>query len=440
MTQLSTLTTVEYAKRRKALLQQLPQGAVVVIQCAPVQIRNGDVEQDYRQDSSFYYLSGMVEPQTTLVLVNGVDGLYSCIFCRGKDKLQEIWHGRRLGVTAAPSTLMVDQAYPSESLEEELVELLNGASQVIYGFGRGDTGELVQRTLSKIRGLTRQGKICPTQLVDLDPLVDAMRLFKSAAETNQMTLASNISVAAHKRAMSVCKVGMNEYQLAAEIHYQFSIQGSQRVAYGSIVAGGENACILHYTNNDQTLQDGDLVLIDAGCELDHYAADITRTFPVNGRFSESQRIIYEIVLAAHQAALACIKPGAVFTDMQDAAVKVITQGLIDIGVLTGALDKNIKDQTFRKYYMHNIGHWLGMDVHDVGAYKIGGESRPLMAGMVTTVEPGIYIDPDDADIDPQWRGIGVRIEDNILVTGNGYRNLTADLPVTVADIETMMAS
>jgi Xaa-Pro aminopeptidase len=232
---------------------------------------------------------------------------------------------------------------------------------------------------------------------------------------------------------------MNEYQLAAELHHQFAMQGSPRVAYGSIVAGGENACILHYTNNDQVLQDGDLVLIDAGCELDQYASDITRTFPVNGRFSDPQKTIYELVLAAHQATLACIKPGAVFTDMQDAAVKVITQGLIDIGLLTGELDKNIEDKTFRKFYMHNIGHWLGMDVHDVGAYKLEGESRPLLAGMVTTVEPGLYIDPDDMEIPPQWRGIGVRIEDNILVTDKGYRNLTAYLPVSVADIESLMA-
>jgi Xaa-Pro aminopeptidase len=436
---MTKLATIEYKNRRQALLQQLPQGAVVVIQCAPVHIRNGDVEQDYRQDSSFYYLSGMAEPQTTLVLSNGIDGPCSSIFCRTKDKLQEIWHGRRLGVDAAPDALMMDQAYTSESLAEKLIELLDGASQVVYGFSRGDTSALIQSSLSTLRGLTRQGKKCPIQLVDLDPMVDAMRLLKSAAEVDQMALAGDISVAAHKRAMKVCKAGMSEYQLAAEVHHQFSIQGSQRVAYGSIVAGGENACILHYTNNDQVLQDGDLVLIDAGCELEHYAADITRTFPVNGRFSESQKTIYEIVLAAHQAALACIKPGAVVTDMQEAAVKVITQGLIDIGLLTGELDQNIKDQTYRKFYMHNIGHWLGMDVHDVGIYKLDGESRPLIPGMVTTVEPGIYIDPDDADIAARWRGIGVRIEDDILVTESGYRNLTAHLPVTVADIETLMA-
>ena len=436
---MTKLATIEYKNRRQALMQQLPPGAVVVIQCAPVYIRNGDVEHDYRQDSSFYYLSGMVEPQTTLVLSNGTDGSCSSIFCRTKDKLQEIWHGRRLGVDAAPSALMIDQAYTSDILTEKLIELLDGASQVVYGFSREDTSAVVQRTLSTLRGLTRQGKVCPTQLVDLDPIVDTMRLFKSAAEVDQMVLANDISVAAHKRAMSVCKVGMNEFELAAEVHHQFSIQGSQRVAYGSIVAGGKNACILHYTNIDQVLQDGDLVLIDAGCELDHYAADITRTFPVNGRFSDPQKTIYEIVLAAHQAALACIRPGAVFTDMQDAAVKVITQGLIDIGLLTGELDKNIDDQTYRKYYMHNIGHWLGMDVHDVGIYKLNGESRPLIAGMVTTVEPGIYIDPDDVDIAVQWRGIGVRIEDNILVTEDGYHNLTANLPVTVADIETLMA-
>ena len=436
---MTKLATIEYTNRRQALMQQLPQGAVAVIQCAPVHIRNGDVEHDYRQDSSFYYLSGMVESNTTLVLVNGVDGPSSSIFCLSKDKLQEIWHGRRLGVDAAPHALMMDKAYTSESLGEKLIELLDGATQVVYGFSRGDTGEIVQQSLSKLRSLTRQGKICPPQIVDLDPLVDAMRLLKSTAEIDLMSLANDISVTAHKHAMSVCKVGMNEYQLAAEVHHQFSMQGSQRLAYGSIVAGGENACILHYTNNDQVLQDGDLVLIDAGCELDHYAADITRTFPVNGRFSESQKTIYELVLAAHQAALACIKPGAVFTDMQHAAVEVITQGLIDIGLLTGELDKNIEDQSYRKFYMHNIGHWLGMDVHDVGIYKLDGESRPLIPGMITTVEPGIYIDPDDTDIPSQWRGIGVRIEDNILVTEHGYRNLTEYLPVTVADIETLMA-
>ncbi|HAW18408.1 Xaa-Pro aminopeptidase [Oceanospirillaceae bacterium] len=437
---MTKLATTEYNNRRHALLKKLPQGAVVIVQCAPVHIRNGDVEHDYRQDSSFYYLAGMVESNATLVLVNGVNGPSTTIFCASKNKLQEIWHGRRLGVDAAPDVLMIDQAYSNESLADKLIDLLDDASQVVYSFSRADTGELVQQSLSMLRRLARQGKICPTQLADLDPLVNAMRLFKSEAEVAQMTAACAISVTAHKRAMSVCKVGMHEYQLAAELHHQFTTQGSQRLAYGSIVAGGENACILHYTNNDQVLQDGDLVLIDAGCELDHYASDITRTFPVNGRFSEAQKTIYELVLAAHEAALACIKPGAVYTDMQDAAVKVITQGLIEIGLLTGELEQNIEQQTFRKFYMHNIGHWLGMDVHDVGVYKLDGASRPLIAGMVTTVEPGIYIDPEDLDIAPQWRGIGVRIEDNILVTDHGYRNLTANLPVSVADIETIMAS
>ena len=437
---MTKLATTEYNNRRHALLKKLPQGAVVIVQCAPVHIRNGDVEHDYRQDSSFYYLAGMVESNATLVLVNGVNGPSTTIFCASKNKLQEIWHGRRLGVDAAPDVLMIDQAYSNESLADKLIDLLDDASQVVYSFSRADTGELVQQSLSMLRRLARQGKICPTQLADLDPLVNAMRLFKSEAEVAQMTAACAISVTAHKRAMSVCKVGIHEYQLAAELHHQFTTQGSQRLAYGSIVAGGENACILHYTNNDQVLQDGDLVLIDAGCELDHYASDITRTFPVNGRFSEAQKTIYELVLAAHEAALACIKPGAVYTDMQDAAVKVITQGLIEIGLLTGELEQNIEQQTFRKFYMHNIGHWLGMDVHDVGVYKLDGASRPLIAGMVTTVEPGIYIDPEDLDIAPQWRGIGVRIEDNILVTDHGYRNLTANLPVSVADIETIMAS
>ncbi len=433
------LPNAEYAQRRQQLLAQLPAGAVVLIQAAASQIRNGDVEQDYRQNSNFQYLCGFLESDAVLVLCNHAKGPVSSVFCRSKDKLQEIWHGRRLGVEAAPAALNIDQAFAIDSLAEKLIELLDGASQMLYCFSREDTQQLVQRSLQQLRGLSRQGKQCPTHLADLDPLLDAMRLLKSDAEVAQMQAACDISVAAHKRAMSVCKVGMNEYQLAAEVHYKFAVQGSARVAYGSIVAGGENACILHYTNNDQTLQDNDLVLIDAGCELDHYAADITRTFPVNGRFTAPQKAIYELVLAAHQAALAVIKPGTPFSAMQDAAVTVMTQGLLDLGLLEGTVDKNIDDQSYRKYYMHNIGHWLGMDVHDVGIYKLDGESRPLEVGMVTTVEPGLYIDPEDETIDPQWRGIGVRIEDNILVTPDGYLNLTQALPVTVADIEALMA-
>ena len=432
------LPTAEYAQRRQQLLAQLPVGAVVLIQAAASQTRNGDVEQDYRQSSNFQYLCGFLEPDAVLVLSNHAKGPVSSVFCRSKDKLQEIWHGRRLGVKAAPAALNIDQAFAIDTLAEKLIELLDGASQMLYCFSREDTQQLVQRSLQQLRGLSRQGKQCPTQLADLDPLLDAMRLLKSEAEVAQMQAACDISVAAHKRAMSVCKVGMNEYQLAAEVHHQFAVQGSARVAYGSIVAGGENACILHYTNNDQALRDNDLVLIDAGCELDHYAADITRTFPINGRFTAPQKAIYELVLAAHQAALAVIKPATPFSAMQDAAVTVMTQGLLDLGLLEGTLDQNIDDQSYRKYYMHNIGHWLGMDVHDVGIYKLDGESRPLEVGMVTTVEPGLYIDPEDETVDPQWRGIGVRIEDNILVTPDGYLNLTQALPVTVADIEALM--
>lgn len=435
-----TLASNEYAQRRSQLMAQLPAGAVVVVQAAPVYIRNGDVEHDYRQDSTFVYLSGFVEPESTLVLRNTESGHQATVFCRTKDKLQEIWHGRRLGIDAAPKELLVDQAFASEDLSAQLLELLDGASQVVYRFNRQDTQNVVQTALMGLTALTRQGKQSPDQLQDLAPVVDAMRLFKSTAEIAQMQFACDVSVRAHKRAMSVCIAGMNEYQLAAEVHHQFAAEGSPRLAYGSIVAGGENACILHYTNNNQPLNDGDLVLIDAGCEMDHYAADITRTFPANGRFSPAQKTVYEIVLAAHGAALAAIKPGAVFTDMQNAAVTVITQGLLDIGLLKGELEQNIADQTYRQFYMHNIGHWLGMDVHDVGAYKIDGDSRPLLAGMVTTVEPGIYIDPDDTSIDEQWRGIGVRIEDNILVTQQGYRNLTAALPVSVADIEALMVT
>jgi Xaa-Pro aminopeptidase len=436
---MNKLSNSHFKHRRDALMQQLPEGCVAVIQSAKVFIRNGDVEHDFRQDSSFYYLSGMVEAHSTLVLSNTNDGQASVVFCQAKDKSQEIWHGKRLGIEQAPKALMVDEAFASEDLEHKLLEMLDGATQVVYKFSDEHTHNLVHSTLRQLKRLTRQGKSSPRCIEDLDPIINEMRLIKSEAEVEQMSFACDISVAAHKRAMTQCRPGMNEYVIGAELQHEFSTQGSARVAYGSIVAGGDNACILHYTNNDQPLKDGDLVLIDAGCELDHYASDITRTFPVNGKFSESQKTIYEIVLAAHQAALKAIKPGAVFTDLQEAAVQVITSGLIKIGLLAGSLESNLEEQSYRKFYMHNIGHWLGMDVHDVGAYKTHGQSRALKPGMVTTVEPGIYIDPEDHDIDPKWRGIGVRIEDDILITKTGYRNLTEALPVSVEDIESLMA-
>ncbi|MDP6190298.1 MAG: aminopeptidase P N-terminal domain-containing protein, partial [Gammaproteobacteria bacterium] len=384
------------------------------------------------------YLTGFVEPDAALLLRRADGEVDSLILCRDKDPLQETWHGRRLGVQAAPDTLQVKTAKPIGELQTVLDAWLDGAPYVYSAQAREDVSQCLQASAERLRGRARQGAQVPALYGDVDNLLNEMRLLKSDAEVALMRQSGDISARAHQSLMQSTRPDVMEYQLAAHFAYACSMEGSQRLAYGTIVAGGENACILHYEDNNQALRDGDLVLVDAGCELDYYAADITRTYPVNGRFSEPQKAIYNLVLEALEAAIAVVQEGVAVNAMQTAAVSVITQGLVDLGILQGDPDKLIADEAYKPFYLHNVGHWLGMDVHDVGKYKLHDQWRPLQAGMVTTIEPGIYIAPDTADIDPQWLGIGVRIEDNILVTTTGHENLTRQVPVTVTEIESLM--
>ena len=438
MNMLHSLPTTEYQQRRQQLMEQLPDNSVVMVFAAAVSVRNGDVEHAYRQDSYFYYLTGFVEPESVLLLRRLDNTVDSLLLCREKNPLQETWHGRRLGVEAAPEALQLNAAKPISELESVLDSWLDGADYVYSAQVREDVSLHLQASISRLRRRVRQGAQVPAFYGDIDSVLDEMRLIKSAAEVALMERAADISARAHQRLMETTVPGVMEYQLAAHFSHACSMEGSRRLAYGSIVAGGANACILHYEDNNQALQDGDLVLIDAGCELDYYASDITRTFPVNGRFSEPQKAIYNLVLEALEAAIAEVKEGVPVNTLQMAAVKVITTGLVEFGILQGNVEQLIADEAYKPFYLHSIGHWLGMDVHDVGKYKLQGDWRALQAGMVTTIEPGIYIPMDTPDIDPQWLGIGVRIEDDILVTKTGHKNLTRQVPVTVAEIESLM--
>ena len=438
MTLLSVLPKEEYPARRQQLMAQLPEGSVVLVCAAATAVRNGDVDHAYRQDSYMYYLTGFAETGSALLMRKTDTGFESLILCLEKDRLQETWHGRRLGVDAAPETLQIDEAKPIGELEASLDAWLDGASIVYSAQARSDAKQHIDASAMRLRGRARQGAEAPEFYADLDALLNEMRLIKSEAELAVMRQACDVSARAHQRLMRSSQPRVMEYQLAAHFSHACSMEASTRLAYGSIVAGGDNTCILHYEDNDQPLQDGDLVLIDAGCEIDYYAADITRTFPVNGRFSEPQKQIYNIVLEALEAAIAVVKDGVPVNAMQDAAVQVITQGLVDLGILKGEVAQLIKDEAYKPFYLHGVGHWLGMDVHDVGQYKIEGQWRQLRSGMVTTIEPGIYVAADTAEVDTKWLGIGVRIEDNIVVTDSGHENLTRQVPVTVDAIEALM--
>ena len=431
------LTIAEFKARRAQLLQQMLPNSVCLIPAAHAVTRSRDTEYAFRQDSYFQYLSGFPEPQAWLLLSNQGKGS-SVLFCQDKDEHAEIWHGRRFGPREARRQFEFDKAFSLEELDEYALELLNGHRHLYFAQGHSaEADEQVFAWLQALRDAPKQSMSPPTQLIDVRPVLDEMRLIKSAAEIALMRRAASISAGAHVRAMQAARVGLNEYHLEAELHHEFAIHGARHPAYGTIVGSGDNACILHYTENSQSLQDGTLVLIDAGCELHGYAADITRTFPVNGHFSQSQAQLYQLVLDAQAAALAQLRPGATFKQVGDAAIAVLTQGLIDLGLLSGSLATNLEHQHYRQFYMHGIGHWLGMDVHDVGHYKIDGHERPLQPGMVLTIEPGLYV-ASDADVDEQWQGIGIRIEDNVLITASGYDNLTADAPKQIEHIEALM--
>lgn len=431
----------EYARRRKALMTEMEANSIAILPAAPMYIRNRDVEHIYRQDSDFQYLSGFPEPEAVIALIPGREHGEYVLFCRERDPARELWDGLRAGQDGAISEYGADDAFPIGDIDDILPGLIEGRSRVYYAIGSNqEFDHRLMEWINTIRSKARQGAQPPNEFVALDHLLHDLRLYKSANEVKVMKHAAQISARAHVRAMQASRAGLYEYHLEAELDYEFRKGGAKMPAYGSIVAAGKNACILHYRENDAVLKDGDLVLIDAGCEIDCYASDITRTFPVSGRFSPEQKAIYELVLAANQEAFKHIAPGKHWNEAHEATVKVITAGLVELGLLQGDVEELIATEAYKPFYMHRAGHWLGMDVHDVGDYKVGGEWRVLEPGMAMTVEPGIYVAADNQDVAKKWRGIGVRIEDDVVVTRTGCEILTGSVPKTVAEIEALMAA
>tara|TARA_Y100000815_G_scaffold135474_1_gene122142 strand:+ start:1140 stop:2471 length:1332 start_codon:yes stop_codon:yes gene_type:complete len=437
---MTRIPRTEYVRRRKALMAEMEPNSIAILPAAPMYIRNRDVEHIYRQDSDFQYLSGFPEPEAVIALIPGREHGEYVLFCRERDPARELWDGLRAGQDGAISEYGADDAFPIGDIDDILPGLIEGRSRVYYAIGSNqEFDHRLMEWINTIRSKARQGAQPPNEFVALDHLLHDLRLYKSANEVKVMRQAAEISARAHIRAMQASRAGLYEYHLEAELDYEFRKGGAKMPAYGSIVAAGKNACILHYRENDAVLKDGDLVLIDAGCEIDCYASDITRTFPVSGRFSTEQKAIYELVLAANEEAFKHIAPGKHWNEAHEATVRVITAGLVELGLLNGDVDELIAAEAYKPFYMHRAGHWLGMDVHDVGDYKVGGEWRVLEPGMAMTVEPGIYIAADNQDVAKKWRGIGVRIEDDVVVTRHGCEILTNGVPKSVAEIEALMA-
>lgn len=435
---MAQISKQEFARRRQALMAQMEPNSIAILPSATPKIRNRDADYAFRQDSDFFYLSGFPEPESVLVLLPGREHGETILFCRERDREREIWDGHRAGQEGACKDYQADDAFPISDIDDILPGLIEGRERVYYSMGKDQHfDQQVMGWVNAIRAKVRSGATPPGEFLNLDHLLHDLRLYKSAAEIKIMRKAAEISAKAHSQAMRVCQPDMMEYELEAEFLHQFMKNGSRAPAYNSIVGGGKNACILHYVENNQKLKDGDLVLIDAGCELQHYASDITRTFPVNGKFSDEQKAIYQIVLDAQLAAIEEVKAGNHWNAPHEVSVKVITEGLVKLGLLKGDIDQLMEQEAYRDFYMHKIGHWLGMDVHDVGDYKIEGEWRVLEPGMIMTVEPGIYIAPDNKNVPKKWRGIGIRIEDDVLVTKTGYDILSKDVPKTVKEVEAM---
>ncbi|WP_122667057.1 Xaa-Pro aminopeptidase [Pseudomonas viridiflava] len=431
----------EYARRRKALMAQMEPNSIAILPAAAVVIRNRDVEHVYRQDSDFQYLSGFPEPEAVVVLIPGREYGEYVLFCRERNPQRELWDGLRAGQEGAIRDFGADDAFPINDIDEILPGLIEGRDRVYSAMGsNAEFDRHLMEWINVIRSKAHLGAQPPNEFVALDHLLHDMRLYKSAAEIKVMREAARISARAHVRAMQACRPGLHEFSLEAELDYEFRKGGAKMPAYGSIVASGRNACILHYQENDALLRDGDLVMIDAGCEIDCYASDISRTFPVSGKFSPEQKAIYELVLKAQEAAFAAIGPDKHWNQAHEATVQVITEGLVELGLLQGDVNELIAGEAYKAFYMHRAGHWLGMDVHDVGDYKVGGEWRVLEVGMTLTVEPGIYIAPDNQQVAKKWRGIGVRIEDDVVVTKKGCEILTGGVPKSVAEIEALMAA
>ncbi len=425
-----------YADRRHALLNQMQHG-IAIIPTAPEMLRNGDAHYAYRFDSSFYYLTGFAEPEAVLVLIAG-DKPQSIVFCREKNLEREIWDGHRAGPEGAREQFGFDAAFPIAQLDEKLVELMSNQPTLFYPLGADAAWDArLLKLRAAVQEKSRSGVRAPDQLFDIRTLINEQRLLKDEHELSLMRRAASISCGAHQRAMQFTRAGQFEYQVEAELLHEFCRHGARDAAYTSIVAGGANACTLHYVENNAALHDGDLLLIDAGCEFQGYASDITRTYPVNGKFSAAQRDVYEVVLAAQTAAINSAKIGQNWNAPHEAALRVLAQGFIDLKMCHGTVDGVLESGSYKQFYMHRTGHWLGMDVHDVGDYKINDDWRALQAGMVLTVEPGCYIRPADNVPKALWN-IGIRIEDDVVITATGNEILTLAAPKTVSEIEAVM--
>ena len=439
MNQLAVSPNAEYARRRKQLMRMAGDDAILILPSAPPRIRSNDTHYGYRQDSDFWYLTGFDEPEAVLVLVPGRAHGETLLFCRERDPAREAWDGPRAGTEGAVSAFGFDDAYPIADLDEILPGLLEGRTRVYYHFGRDTEFDLkLIGWVNRVRAQVKQGAQPPHEFLELGHYLHELRLFKSRDELRLMRRAAQIAAGAHVAAMHAARPGMHEYEVEATILHHFRSNDAVP-AYESIVGSGANACVLHYIANRAQIRDGDLLLIDAGAEYRNYASDITRTFPVNGRYSKEQRAIYQLVLDAQRAALAHARPGSTWIAGHDAAVATLTEGLLKLGLLKGTLEKNLENGDYKRYYMHKTGHWLGLDVHDVGEYRLDGAFRELEPGMVFTVEPGLYIAPGSKGVAAKWQGIGVRIEDDVLITKSGHDVLTDGVPKEIDAIEALLA-
>jgi Xaa-Pro aminopeptidase len=430
----------EYAKRRKALMRLVQDDAILILPAALERIRSHDTHYPYRQDSDFWYLSGFDEPEAVLVLVPGRKHGESILFCRERNPEREQWDGPRAGTQGAVDMLGMDDAYPISDLDEILPGLLEGRSQVYYHFGRDKDFDLkLIGWVNQVRARVRHGAEPPHEFLELGHLLHELRLFKSATELKLMQQSANIAAQAQIAAMRATRPGAYEYEVEAALQHVYR-QHNAVASYNPIVGGGANGCVLHYINNNARLNEGDLLLCDAGAEFGLYASDITRTWPVSGRYSKEQAALYDIVLQAQQAAMQCARPGKSWISGHNAALEVLTDGLLSLGLLKGTLKKNLADETYKKFYMHKTGHWIGLDVHDVGDYKVAGEFRELEPGMVFTIEPGLYIAAGSKGVPAKYQGIGIRIEDDVVITAKGHDVLTSKVPKAREEVEALVGA
>ena len=431
----------DYSWRRRELMALMETDSIAILPSSMLQTRNSDVEYRFRQDSDFHYLTGFDEPDSVFVLIPGRQQAEAILFCRERDSSLERWHGKVTGPERAMQLYGMDDAFPITDIDDIIPGLIEGKTKLYYAMGvHSEFDQQVIGWVNSIASSSQSGTQSPGEFVQLGQYLHELRLFKTAKEIDVMRRAAEITAEAHLRILARTEPGMYEYQVQAELEYCFAVNGARSTAYPSIVGGGTNACVLHYIQNDDVLRKDDLVLVDAGAEYESYAADVTRTFPIGGTFSKAQAELYEVVLDAQLAAIEEVQPGNLWNQPHEAAVIRITAGLVRLGILDGELDELIEQESYKKYYMHKTGHWLGLDVHDVGEYQIGGAWRVFEPGMVTTIEPGLYIAEDCEEAPSRFRGIGIRIEDNVLVTNTGYEVLTQMIPKTIDDIEAAMTA